>query len=120
MRTTGKAAQISMSADRKIIKADGSDLSYITVSIEDNQGQMVPRTNNLLKFEIEGAGEIVAIDNGDPTSLQSFKSKQFTAFNGLILVIVRSKKNQSGTISIKATSDGLKAETIKLDAKKNQ
>ena len=117
MKTTGSPAQISMQADRAEIKADGQDLSFITVKITDKNGLMVPRSKNPIRFEIEGAGEIVATDNGDPTDLSSFQSKTRKAFNGMALVIVRSIKGKGGNIKIKAVSDKLKNTEITLSAK---
>jgi beta-galactosidase len=49
----------------------------------------------------------VAVDNGDATSLESFQSKEHNAFNGLCLVIVRTKAGQPGAIRLKAQADGL-------------
>ena len=45
---------------------------------------MVPRTNNLIEFSIEGPGEIVATDNGDPTNMVPFSSDKREAFGGLM------------------------------------
>ncbi|MEK7724048.1 MAG: beta-galactosidase, partial [Acidobacteriota bacterium] len=103
------ASQISMKADRVNIKADGADLSFITVTINDKNGLMVPRSKNRLKFEISGAGEIIATDNGDATDLSSFQSTNRKAYNGMALVIVRSIKGKGGKIKLKAVSDGLKS-----------
>ena len=113
VKTTGEAAQISMQSDRANIKADGADLSFITVKITDKNNLTVPRSKNLFQVKIEGAGEIIATDNGDATDLSSFQSNQRKAFNGMALVIVRSIKGKSGKIKITAISDNLKsAETI--------
>jgi beta-galactosidase len=117
VRTTGEAAQISMRADRAKINADGADLSFITVKINDQNGLMVPRSKNLIRFAIEGAGEIVATDNGDATDLSSFQSKSRRAFNGMALVIVRSVKGKSGKITLKAVSEGLKPAEISVSSK---
>ena len=117
VKTTGEAAQISMQPDRANIKADGADLSYITVKITDKNNLMVPRSKNPIKFEISGAGEIIATDNGDATDLNSFQSNQRKAYNGMALVIVRSIKGKSGKIKIKAFSDNLKTGEITVSAK---
>lgn len=117
VKTTDSPAQISLQADRANIKADGQDLSFITVKITDKNGLMVPRSKNSLRFEIEGAGEIVATDNGDATDLSSFQSKTRKAFNGMTLVIVRSVKGKSGKIEVKAFSDGLKTAEITISSK---
>ena len=111
--TTGKAAQLKLEVDRKTITADGSDLSFVTVTIADNKGVLVPRSHNKLKFEIEGPGEIIATGNGDATNHTSFNSKERKAFNGLCLVVIRSKAGQKGKIKLTAVSEGLKkSETI--------
>ena len=55
----------------------------------------------------ETAGEIVAVDNGDPTSFESFQATKRKAFNGLALVIVRPKPGATGPFTVKAASPGL-------------
>ena len=68
---------------------------------------MVPRSMNRIRFEVSGPGEIVATDNGDPTDMTAFPSKDRKAFNGLALGIVRAERGQSGTIKVTAQSEGL-------------
>ncbi|MEQ1603278.1 MAG: beta-galactosidase GalB [Pyrinomonadaceae bacterium] len=114
VRTTTAAAQIAMSADRSTIKADGSDLSFITVKITDKNGLMVPRSNNRIKFDISGPGEIVAVDNGDAIDHDSFQMTNRRAYNGMALVIVRSIKGKLGKISLKASSDGLASSAVSI------
>ena len=107
VRTTGAAARLLMAPDRAAIRGDGLDLSYITVTVADQDGQLVPRSKNALKFTVSGPGEIVATDNGDATSFESFQSPERQAYNGLALVIVRAKKGASGAITVRAESAGL-------------
>jgi beta-galactosidase len=114
VRTTGPAAKVLLKADRETIKADGQDLSYVTVTIADKDGLLVPRSHNLLRFALSGPGEIAAVDNGDATSHESFQSPERKAYNGLALVIVRTKAGQPGTITLKAQSEGLMAAEIRL------
>ncbi len=116
MRTTGTAAKLTLAADRATLRADGSDLSFITVKIADKDGLLVPRSKNRVKFELSGPGEIVATDNGDATSFESFQSPERDAFNGLALVIVRTKSGAAGPLKLKATSDGLAGAEIVLNS----
>lgn len=116
IKTTGKPMKLKASADREIIHTDGKDLAFITVQVTDKDGLMVPRSNNQIEFSIEGPGEIVATDNGDPTNMVSFSSTKREAFSGLCLVIVRSKKGESGTIILKAKSSGLEDTTIAIQS----
>ena len=114
VKTTGNAAKLLLSPDRTDLKADGHDLSYVTVTIADKDGQLVPRTHNLVEFEVSGPAEIVATDNGDATSLVSFQSPQRQAFNGLALAIIRTKAGQAGDITVKAKSEGLAPAEVTL------
>jgi beta-galactosidase len=117
VRTTDFPSKLIALADRELIAADGKDLAFITVQITDKDGLVVPRSNNLIRFSIEGPGEILATDNGDPTNMISFSSKEREAFNGLCLVIVRSFKENSGTIHVKLQSAGLKEAQVNLRSK---
>jgi beta-galactosidase len=109
MNTTGPAAKLELTPDRAKISADGKDLSFVTVKVADRDGLLVPRSKNELKFKISGPGEIVATDNGDATSFESFQAPERKAFNGLALVIVRAKAGESGKITLTAEADGLKS-----------
>ncbi len=91
VRTAGPATNVLLQADRARINADGRDLSFITVSIVDKAGRVVPRAQNRVRFELTGPGEIVAVDNGDATSFDSFQAPERNAFNGLCLVVVRAQ-----------------------------
>lgn len=117
VKTTDVPAKLMAMADRKLIKADGKDLSFITVQVNDKDGLVVPRSNNPIEFSIEGPGEIVATDNGDPTNMVPFNSTQREAFNGLCLVIVRSKADVPGTITLTAKSAGLKDSQVQIMSK---
>jgi beta-galactosidase len=116
VKTTLDPARIELIPDRNVIKSDGSDLSFVTVRIKDENGLLVPNASNMIKFEIEGPGEIVATDNGDPTCMIPFTSKNRNAFNGLALVIVRSFEGEKGNIILKAYSEGLKDASIVINA----
>jgi beta-galactosidase len=115
VRTTEKSSVLSISADRPAIHPDGIDLIYVTVRIEDKNKLLVPRSNDLINFSIEGPGKIVATDNGDATSHESFQAKSKKAYNGLCLVIVAAEKGSSGSFTVKAESKGLKGAAVKVD-----
>ncbi|GGY35831.1 beta-galactosidase GalB [Pseudoduganella albidiflava] len=117
VRTTGKPAKLLLSADRQAIRADGDDLSFVTVTIADKDGRPVPRSGNRVKFTLSGPGDIIATDNGDPTSFESFQSRERNAFNGLALAIVRTRAGQAGKLVLTATADGLGSAKVMLESK---
>jgi beta-galactosidase len=112
VKTTDGPARLDASADRNEIQADGKDLAFITVRLTDKNGLTAPRAINPIKFEIEGPGEIVATDNGDPTNLVPFPSHEREAFNGLALVIVCFHEGASGSMTVRAKSPGLKEANV--------
>ncbi|HEX6624799.1 MAG TPA: glycoside hydrolase family 2 TIM barrel-domain containing protein, partial [Pyrinomonadaceae bacterium] len=117
MKTTGPAARLALKADRATVKADGQDLSFVTVAVADRNGLTVPRAKNRLRFRIEGPGEIVAVDNGDATSHESFQSKERDAYNGLALVVVRTVAGKPGRIRLTAQADGLTSAELRLTSR---
>ena len=113
VKTTGEAAKILLSVDRDKITADGLDLAFVTVTIADKNGLLVPRSHNLVKFSVTRPGEIVAVGNGDAASHEPFQAKQRKAFNGLCQVIVKAKAGEKGSMTLKAEAEGLeKAEIV--------
>jgi beta-galactosidase len=67
VETTGEAASVQLEPDRATLRADGEDVSVITVSVRDAQGRIVPVASNLVEFQLEGAGKIIGVGNGDPS-----------------------------------------------------
>lgn len=115
IKTTGKPAKLKLEADRSVIQSDGKDLSFITVFVQDENGNTVPNATNKILFSVEG-GEIIATDNGDPADMNSFDSKDRNAFSGLALVIVKAHKNKKGNIKIIARSENLSASEIIINS----
>lgn len=116
IHTAGAPAKIELTADRSQIKADGQDLSFITVKILDKDGNVVPDADNKVNFKVAGEGSIASVDNGDPVSHDPFKADYRKAFHGLALAIVQAKE-KAGTITLTASADGLQSSTLVLKSK---
>lgn len=116
VKTTGDPFSIRLTADRQTIKADGKDLSFITVEALDAEGNPVPVADNLINFTIEGDGFIAGTDNGDPTDPNSLKKPSRKLFSGKALAVVQSHK-KAGKIILKATSSNLKQASIEINSK---
>lgn len=104
--TAGAPAALTLSPDRAEIKADGSDLSFITVTVSDRDGNTVPHAANLVTFSVEGPGTIAGVDNGSQTSMEPFRADYRKAYNGKCLVVLKAGK-EKGEIRITASSEGL-------------
>ena len=116
IRTASAPAAIELTADREHLAADGLDLAYVTVRIVDADGNLCPTAANRVAFTVSGAGSFRACANGDATSLDPFQNPSMPAFSGQLTAIIQSTKDK-GTITLKASSEGLKTATIKINTK---
>lgn len=116
VRTAGKAKSLRITPNRTEIAADGDELVYFTVEALDANGTPVPGAENLVKFQVSGAGTFEATANGDPTCLMPFQNPEMKLFSGAATAIARSAKTP-GTLTIKATAKGLKAATATVEVK---
>jgi beta-galactosidase len=115
LKTAGDPVQIKLAADRLKIKADGQDLSYVTVELNDATGIRNPDAENPVLFSIEGPGTIIAVGNANPVSIESYQLPQRKAWHGRCLVIIKSEE-KAGPIILKASSQGLQPASVEINS----
>ncbi|MBE6340936.1 MAG: glycoside hydrolase family 2 protein [Bacteroidales bacterium] len=114
IKTSGRPAQIRLTADRSRIKADGEDLSFVTVEVLDRDGNLCPNAENDIHFDIEGVATIAGVDNGSPISHERFKDNHRKVFYGKALVVLQSKETP-GNVRLIATSEHLKSAEVTIN-----
>ncbi|MDR6944010.1 beta-galactosidase GalB [Mucilaginibacter pocheonensis] len=115
VNTAGQPYRIQLKADRGHIKADGNDLSFVTVSVLDKNNNLVPNAGHLIKFKVEGSGILKALDDGSQTNLEPFTGNEHHVFNGFGLAVIQSKV-KPGAITLSATADGLQAARVTIES----
>lgn len=103
--TTGPAVGLRLTADRNTIDADGYDLSFVTVEAVDAEGRALPQADARLTFRVEGAGELLGIDNGDAADTLCMKGAVKPLFSGKALAVIRSFRGEKGIASLKVSSE---------------
>ena len=100
IRTAGAPAALRLTADRTHFgkNPNGDNLAFITVEVVDKDGNLCPRAEDQIFFDVEG-GRIVGTDNGNPVSMERFKEPKRKAFNGKCLVVVAT---DGGDVKLKA------------------
>jgi len=108
IKTAGKPATLKLDVwtANGQLTANGDDMAFVTVSLTDEAGTLIPQASDQLEFEVMGAGVFEAVCNGDATSLESFKAPTMKLFNGQLVVVVRSAK-QPGTLTLKVSDKQL-------------
>jgi beta-galactosidase len=114
LSTTGKPFAIRLTADRKQIKADPNDLSFISVEIVDSKGNVVPSVDGLeINFKLSGDATIAAVGNGNPSDMSSFQQHRKQVYQGKAQAIVR-PTGTIGTATLTALADGLKGDEVQI------
>ncbi len=113
--TAGPAAKLELTVDRAQIAADGRDLAFVTLRVTDAEGRTAPRADNPVRFAVDGPGELVATDNGDPTSFVPFASPERRAFNGYVVGIVRGLPGETGRITVRVSAGGLEPAIVDIE-----
>lgn len=114
INTAGEASKIHLQADKTTIKNDGYELVYVTVSLQDKDGNALPTADNLINFKVSGGAKIVGVDNGYQASLEPFKAEYRKLYNGKCVVILQSNK-KAENITLEATTAGnISAATLNI------
>ena len=116
IKTAGEPYAVKLTVDRQTINANGKDLAFVTVEVVDKGGNLCPRANNLLFFEVNGNGRLKALCNGDATDQTSFVSNYMRVFSGKLVATVESGKIL-GDIELTVSGGLLKKETIQIKIK---
>ena len=111
LRTTGMPAAIRLSVDRDTIDGGASDVVQMKVEVIDKDGYLVPDANNPVQLTVEGEGQLLGYDNGNPTDHTPMKSTEKRVFNGLALAILRSS-GKNGSLLVRAESPALEGATV--------
>ena len=114
--TTGKAAKLALRLDRQELNADGQDVAFCTVEVQDAHGRVLPITDQEVTFKVTGSGRLIGTGNGDPTSHESDVGTIRKAFSGLCMGIVQASKT-AGTITIEVTSPGIEKTSATINSK---
>lgn len=115
MHTAGRPHHIILTPDRRKIQTGGQDLSFVTVSVVDKDGNLCPMADNLITFRVKGAGTYRAGANGDPASLESFQTPKMHVFSGMMTAIVAAT-DKPGKIILEASAKGLKKAELELES----
>lgn len=116
LKTAQKPVQIRILPDRTVIRADGQDLCYVTIELADAAGTRNPKTEDLVRFAIEGPGTIIGVGNANPVSLESYTLPQRKVWQGRCLVVVKAGK-EAGRIVLKAAAEGLPEAVAEIEVK---
>lgn len=112
IQTASKPSKLVLTPDRSVIDSDGFDLCYVSIHMEDEQGNFCPLTHETLHFEVQGNATFIGAGNGNQMGHDSFTASSHPLFYGRATVILRAKKGQNGNATLLvSTTSGFKSQT---------
>ena len=110
----GEAEKITWKADRTVLRADGRDLAFIEIGMEDREGHPVENADNRVFVRVDGCGYLAGLDNGDSTDVEEYKTVSRRLFNGKLLAVVGAG-SEAGQIRVEIRSRGMEPAAFTLE-----
>ncbi|HEY4431663.1 MAG TPA: glycoside hydrolase family 2 TIM barrel-domain containing protein [Paenibacillus sp.] len=111
----GDASQICLKADKDTLLANGTDLIFVEITMEDESGHPVENANNRVQVMVSGAGRLIGLDNGDSTDFDAYKGISRRLFSGKLMAIVAAEV-EAGMITVEVTSNGVAGSKLQLQS----
>jgi beta-galactosidase len=115
-KTAEKASKLALKADHAQIHKSRNDLSYVTVEVHDQAGNVVPDAAVPVTFSLKGPAELAGVGNANPRDMSSFRQSRRTTFRGRCLAVVR-PTGVAGSITLRAEAEGLTPATLIIEAR---
>jgi beta-galactosidase len=111
---------------------DWNDIAYVTTTLVDAHGTVVPDSETRIHFATTGPGKIIAVDNGNLLDHDSFQASDRKLYDGQAIAILRGitptspmvhpapsevMAGATGRVTVTATAEGLPPATITLNTR---
>ena len=116
LKTVGKPVAIRLTAETDSMQADGESLCYVNAELIDENGNVVPDADVLLKAEATGAAALLGFGSGNPITNENYTKGQFTSYQGKALAVLRAGY-KAGEAKLTVSADGLGKADICLQVK---
>lgn len=114
LRTAGVAKRIILTTDKNKLRNDWNDVAFVRAQVVDEQGVVVPRADNLIRFSSTDPGWIAAVDSADNASVEPFQATQRRVYQGICFALIKATK-AGERIQISAESEGLQSGNVAFE-----
>ncbi len=111
----GNSAEIVLQASGRAAVANGRDLFFVEIGTRDENENVVENAVDRVTVQVEGAGHLVGLDNGDSTDEDSYKGNSRRLFSGKLLAIIETG-TIPGAVRIRVSGKGLKSAELVCEA----
>jgi beta-galactosidase len=117
LKTASENVSIKAVADRDVIKADGADLSYVMVTLVDENGSENLFTQKAIECKVEGAGTLQGYGSADPSGMIGYNETVWDTYDGHVLAVVRAGFEE-GEIKVTFSAEGCEDVTVSVKVKR--
>lgn len=111
--TPEDAAKIVLKPNKTTLKANGEDMLFVEISMEDKNGHPVDNDRSRVEIFVDGVARLVGTDNGDSSDYEQYKSNCRKLFNGKLLAMIAAT-DKAGDAVITVRSKGLPDATLNI------
>jgi hypothetical protein len=114
LRSAGDSLRVAVAADRTAIRADDTDLAYVTIALEDEDGTLARHRDRRVSVTVTGAGGLAGLGSANPRTEEPFGGSECTTFDGRALAVVR--PTGAGEISVAVRAEDCEPVTVTVTA----
>ncbi|WP_307786035.1 glycoside hydrolase family 2 TIM barrel-domain containing protein [Rathayibacter sp. SD072] len=114
IRTAAQDLQLRVDLDRAALRADGSDLAHLLISLTDTLGNVHNAVTRTVTVTLDGPAVLQGLGTGATSTAEPFTADHCTTSDGRALAIIR--PIGAGEITVTVSSEGCSAVVITLDA----
>lgn len=111
LKTAYKAKKISVKADRTLLKANGQDLSFIKIELQDSDGNPVEVDDRNIRVTVDGEGILRGINTGETRRTELLTANTVESYFGRAQAVVQSTR-KAGTVNVHIKADGIDGECV--------
>lgn len=113
LQTADSRVEMDIACDRTQLKADGADLSYLTICFRDACGRINLNIEKEVTIQVQGCGTLQGFGSADPQTLNRYDNPVWTSYDGYLLAAVRAGY-EKGIIKVTLTSEGCETRTVEI------
>lgn len=111
---TAEMPELSVNADKTVLRAGSGDLCYIDIELRDKSGTLDMSTIKRARISVEGDAVLAGSGSADPMTEESYHQVEHAFYEGRMIAIVKAGK-RSGTATVTITCEGM--ENVNLELK---
>ena len=106
---------LDVAADRAEIRADDTDLAYVTITLVDDAGTTWTSEDRAVTVTLDGPAVLLGLGSANPCTEETFGADTHDTFEGRALAVVR--PTGPGAITVTVASPGCETRAVTVEAR---